>query len=151
MGFKPVEIVGLDMSRIPKVVTTPDLVSVFEAIEDAGVEEGRAIGGVAHIEGGAGRHQRDFKGFDGRERHTGVGPPARGERMGPEATIWREARKGWLVVQPVRTLATVSMRALRPRPPGPSPSTLGEGRPDPEGRDRVFQTCETQHRESRRG
>ncbi len=35
IGFKPLETLGLDMSRIPKVVTTPDLVSVFEAIEDA--------------------------------------------------------------------------------------------------------------------
>lgn len=35
VGFKPVETVGLDMSRIPKVVTTPDLVSVFEAIEES--------------------------------------------------------------------------------------------------------------------
>lgn len=44
IGFKPVEAVGLDMSRIPKVVTTPDLVSVFEAIEeslgaDSGLEQ----------------------------------------------------------------------------------------------------------------
>lgn len=35
VGFKPIETLGLDMSRIPKVVTTPDLVSVFEAIEDS--------------------------------------------------------------------------------------------------------------------
>jgi hypothetical protein len=35
IGFKPVDTLGLDMSRIPKVVTTPDLMSVFEAIEDA--------------------------------------------------------------------------------------------------------------------
>lgn len=35
IGFKPQETLGLDMSRIPKVVTTPDLVSVFEAIEEA--------------------------------------------------------------------------------------------------------------------
>lgn len=35
VGFKPVETLGLDMSRIPKVVTTPDLLSVFEAIEEA--------------------------------------------------------------------------------------------------------------------
>lgn len=35
VGFKPEEILGLDMSRIPKVVTTPDLVSVFEAIEES--------------------------------------------------------------------------------------------------------------------
>ena len=35
IGFKPTESLGLDMSRIPKVVTTPDLMSVFEAIEEA--------------------------------------------------------------------------------------------------------------------
>lgn len=35
IGFKPIETVGLDMTRIPKVVTTPDLVSVFEAIEES--------------------------------------------------------------------------------------------------------------------
>lgn len=35
VGFKPVETFGLDMGRIPKVVTTPDLVSVFEAIEES--------------------------------------------------------------------------------------------------------------------
>lgn len=35
VGFKPREVVGLDMSKIPKVVTTPDLLSVFEAIEES--------------------------------------------------------------------------------------------------------------------
>lgn len=35
IGFKPVDTFGLDMSRIPKVVTTPDLQSVYEAIEDS--------------------------------------------------------------------------------------------------------------------
>jgi hypothetical protein len=35
VGFKPAETLGLDMTRIPKVVTTPDLVSVFEAIEES--------------------------------------------------------------------------------------------------------------------
>lgn len=35
VGFKPIETLGLDMGRIPKVVTTPDLVSVFEAIEES--------------------------------------------------------------------------------------------------------------------
>ena len=35
VGFKPRETFGLDMSRIPKVVTTPDLVSVYDAIEDS--------------------------------------------------------------------------------------------------------------------
>lgn len=34
VGFKPCETLGLDMSRIPKVVTTPDLKSVLDAIED---------------------------------------------------------------------------------------------------------------------
>ncbi len=34
VGFRPNEVFGLDMKKIPKVVTTPDLVSVFEAIED---------------------------------------------------------------------------------------------------------------------
>lgn len=35
VGFKPRETVGLDMSKIPRVVTTPDLVSVYEAIEES--------------------------------------------------------------------------------------------------------------------
>lgn len=35
VGFKPQEILGLDMGRIPKVVTTPDLTSVFDAIEES--------------------------------------------------------------------------------------------------------------------
>lgn len=35
VGFKPIESLGLDMNRLPKVVTTPDLLSVYEAIEDA--------------------------------------------------------------------------------------------------------------------
>lgn len=35
VGFKPTETVGLDMTRLPKVVTTPDLKSVFDAIEDS--------------------------------------------------------------------------------------------------------------------
>ncbi len=34
VGFKPSEIHGLDMAKIPRVVTTPDLVSVFVAIEE---------------------------------------------------------------------------------------------------------------------
>lgn len=34
VGFKPRETYGLDMGKIPRVVTTPDLVSVFAAIED---------------------------------------------------------------------------------------------------------------------
>lgn len=35
VGFKPRETIGLDMNKIPRVVTTPDLISVFEAIEDS--------------------------------------------------------------------------------------------------------------------
>lgn len=40
VGFKPVETFGLDMGRLPKVVTTPDLLSVFEAIEESMGAEG---------------------------------------------------------------------------------------------------------------
>ena len=35
IGFKPAPSVGLDMERLPKVVTTPDLISVVEAIEES--------------------------------------------------------------------------------------------------------------------
>ena len=35
IGFKPVPSRGLDLSKLPKVVTTPDLLSVVEAIEDS--------------------------------------------------------------------------------------------------------------------
>ena len=35
IGFKPIPLIGLDMERLPKVVTTPDLISVVEAIEEA--------------------------------------------------------------------------------------------------------------------
>lgn len=35
IGFKPTEVLGLDMTRLPKVVTTPDITSVYEAIEEA--------------------------------------------------------------------------------------------------------------------
>jgi hypothetical protein len=35
VGFKPRETFGLDMTKIPRVVTTPDLVSVYEAIEES--------------------------------------------------------------------------------------------------------------------
>ena len=35
IGFKPEARSGLDMEKLPKVVTTPDLVSVFEAIQEA--------------------------------------------------------------------------------------------------------------------
>jgi len=34
VGFKPTELVGFDLSRIPRVVTTIDLKSVSKAIED---------------------------------------------------------------------------------------------------------------------
>src|ERR1017187_5916960 len=35
VGFKPMPIGDLDVTKLPKVVTTMDLLSVFEAIEDA--------------------------------------------------------------------------------------------------------------------
>lgn len=35
VGFKPNQTLGLDMAKLPKVVTTPDLQSVYEAIEEA--------------------------------------------------------------------------------------------------------------------
>ena len=35
VGFKPVPTKGLDLKKLPKVVTTPDLVSVVEAIEES--------------------------------------------------------------------------------------------------------------------
>lgn len=35
IGFKPLPSRGLDLSKLPKVVTTPDLLSVVEAIEDS--------------------------------------------------------------------------------------------------------------------
>lgn len=35
IGFKPLDTFGLDMTRIPKVVTTPDLISVYDAIEES--------------------------------------------------------------------------------------------------------------------
>lgn len=35
VGFKPASSVGLDGDKLPKVVTTPDLISVVEAIEEA--------------------------------------------------------------------------------------------------------------------
>lgn len=34
IGFKPAETKGLDLKKLPKVVTTPDLISVVEAIEE---------------------------------------------------------------------------------------------------------------------
>ena len=39
IGFKPVSDQGADTSKLPNVVTTPDLYSVFEAIQDAMDEE----------------------------------------------------------------------------------------------------------------
>jgi hypothetical protein len=35
IGFKPAPSTGLDLNKLPKVVTTPDLLSVVEAIEDS--------------------------------------------------------------------------------------------------------------------
>lgn len=35
IGFKPKQTVGLDLKKLPRVVTTPDLISVLEAIEEA--------------------------------------------------------------------------------------------------------------------
>jgi hypothetical protein len=35
IGFKPAPSKGLDLGKLPKVVTTPDLISVVEAIEDS--------------------------------------------------------------------------------------------------------------------
>lgn len=34
IGFKPASCYGLDLKKLPKVVTTPDLISVVDAIED---------------------------------------------------------------------------------------------------------------------
>jgi hypothetical protein len=35
VGFKPSQTLGLDMNKLPKVVTTPDLLSVYDALEEA--------------------------------------------------------------------------------------------------------------------
>jgi hypothetical protein len=35
VGFKPVPLKGLDLTKLPRVVTTPDIESVFEAVQDA--------------------------------------------------------------------------------------------------------------------
>jgi hypothetical protein len=35
IGFKPLPLSGLDASHLPRVVTTPDIISVFEAIQDS--------------------------------------------------------------------------------------------------------------------
>lgn len=41
VGFKPAQMAGLDMTKLPRVVTTSDLFSVVEAIEESiEVEEG---------------------------------------------------------------------------------------------------------------
>jgi hypothetical protein len=42
IGFKPVPSRGLDLTKLPKVVTTPDLISVVEAIEDSMVSSSGA-------------------------------------------------------------------------------------------------------------
>lgn len=39
IGFKPIPYKGLDMEKLPNVVTTPDLFSVFEAIQEAMSED----------------------------------------------------------------------------------------------------------------
>lgn len=38
VGFKPLPITGLDLKQLPRVVTTPDLISVLEAYEDVVAE-----------------------------------------------------------------------------------------------------------------
>ena len=35
IGFKPSSLRGLDMAKLPKVVTTPDIISVHDAIQEA--------------------------------------------------------------------------------------------------------------------
>lgn len=35
IGFRPLGLFGLDMEKLPKVVTTPDIMSVFEAIQES--------------------------------------------------------------------------------------------------------------------
>lgn len=35
IGFKPLALKGIDLGKLPRVVTTPDVFSVFEAIQDA--------------------------------------------------------------------------------------------------------------------
>lgn len=39
IGFKPASCHGLDLQKLPKVVTTPDLISVVDAIEDVLADE----------------------------------------------------------------------------------------------------------------
>jgi hypothetical protein len=41
IGFKPEPRASLDLSRLPRVVTTPDLMSVFEAIEEVMNSDGK--------------------------------------------------------------------------------------------------------------
>ena len=35
VGFRPLSIFGLDMDKLPKVVTTPDIMNIFEAIQES--------------------------------------------------------------------------------------------------------------------
>lgn len=35
IGFRPFQMLDLDMSKLPKVVTTPDIKSVFDALQEA--------------------------------------------------------------------------------------------------------------------
>ena len=52
IGFKPVASAGLDSSKLPKVVTTSDLMSVFEALEEsliAANEDAREIDTLKQI------------------------------------------------------------------------------------------------------
>jgi len=41
IGFKPMPVSDLDVTKLPKVVTTLDLLSVFEAIEEAAAASGK--------------------------------------------------------------------------------------------------------------
>ena len=35
VGFRPLAIFGLDMNKLPKVVTTPDIMNIFDAIQES--------------------------------------------------------------------------------------------------------------------
>lgn len=35
VGFRPLTMFGLDMDKLPKVVTTPDIMNIFEAIQES--------------------------------------------------------------------------------------------------------------------
>ena len=35
IGFRPLSIFGLDMKKLPKVVTTPDIMNIFDAIQES--------------------------------------------------------------------------------------------------------------------